>query len=490
MASEPAVLIIDPDEAIRATLADALEAEGYAPSARQTAEEGLQALRSSFFNLALVDLLLPERSGLEVLDDIKARSPDTEVIMITAHPTVASAVQAMEKGAFSLLAKPIEMDHLPDVIARAMERQRLPRDVERRHRQLSALYEVTAAVNASWDRDVTIASALDRLLKVTEAEMAMVRLLDELSGTLVLKVHRHLPTELVEGIGRRRLEEDTVGSQVFTTGQNLLIDDTQSDPQMSNEPLTAADIRSLLAAPITWEGKVLGTLEVASRRPGQFDGQDRDLVSAIGEQMGVAIEKAKAYEELRDLSIGFITALVAAVEAKDPYTEGHSQRVAEEAAKLAREMGLPDQQRERLRLAALLHDIGMIGTPDAILHKEEALSDQEWEVVQAHAVRGADIVANIRGLRPIVPWIRGHHERHDGTGYPDGLAGKEIPLGARIVAVVDAFDAMISPRPYRSEHTEEEARKILSEGAGTQWDPTVVKAFLGEGSIGGEAVSE
>jgi polar amino acid transport system substrate-binding protein len=173
-----------------------------------------------------------------------------------------------------------------------------------------------------------------------------------------------------------------------------------------------------------------------------------------------------------------MTVLLAAVEMKDRYSYGHSLREAGYAVALAEEMGLPKQQVEDIRRGALLHDIGKVFISQRILQKRDALCDDEFEAVKQHAVLGADVVAKVKGLEDVAKIVRHHHERFDGSGYPDGLADDRIPLGARVVAVVDAFGAMIEERPYRKMLTIEEALADLERGAGGQFDPWPLEVFV------------
>ncbi len=172
-----------------------------------------------------------------------------------------------------------------------------------------------------------------------------------------------------------------------------------------------------------------------------------------------------------------ITVFLAAVEIKDRYTYGHSLRLAEYAVALAEEMSLPKQQVEDVRQGALLHDIGNLFIGERILQKPDELSEDEFEAVKQHAAIGAAVVSKVKGLEDVAMIVRHHHERFDGSGYPDGLADDRIPLGARVVAVVDAFGAMIEERPYRKILTMEEALAELERGAGGQFDPRVVEVF-------------
>ena len=201
----------------------------------------------------------------------------------------------------------------------------------------------------------------------------------------------------------------------------------------------------------------------------------------------MALENARLYSSLKDYYLNVLQSLAAALEAKDVYTRGHSVRVARLARACARALGLGAGEQEQVYLAALLHDVGKIGVAESILLKPGPLSAAEWEEVRGHPVVGARILEPARFPAAVVAAVRHHHEDYGGGGYPDGLAGEEIPLLARIIRVADAYDAMTSARPYRRGLTAEEAIEELRRGTGRQFDPRVVEAFL---RIPGEEMEE
>lgn len=184
------------------------------------------------------------------------------------------------------------------------------------------------------------------------------------------------------------------------------------------------------------------------------------------------------YVQLKQTHIETIQSLAATLDAKDPYTHGHSQRVADIAMAIARKLQLSTKDLEAVHYAGLLHDIGKIGVQDEVLNKEGRLTEEEWEKIRSHATIGADIVKRVRFLDGVSAIIRHHHESYDGTGYPDGLKGEEIPLGARILGVADAFDAMTTERPYRKALSLDIAVAELKRNSGQQFDPRVVQAFI------------
>jgi len=192
----------------------------------------------------------------------------------------------------------------------------------------------------------------------------------------------------------------------------------------------------------------------------------------------IAYSAYKLYMNMQKEHLSIIQALAAAVEARDPYTEKHSQRMAEYAMKTARELGLSIYSTEIIRYAAILHDIGKIGVSDEILSKSDSLNTEEWDEIKKHSTIGAEILAQINSFSEVSRLVYHHHERYNGTGYPQRLQGENIPLGSRIIAVIDAYDAMISHRPYRKAYSKEEAIAELKRCAGKQFDKKVVEAFL------------
>lgn len=211
-------------------------------------------------------------------------------------------------------------------------------------------------------------------------------------------------------------------------------------------------------------------------------GNLKRLVPAIERELReaeVRRQRRRAEEELRNAAMETLLAVSTVVEAKDPYTSGHSQRVTEYALKVARRMGLPEAELQTLCIAGLLHDVGKVGIPDAVLNKPSRLTRSEWQMMYSHPVESASVAEKVAAFRDAVPAIRHHHELWNGTGYPDGLKGEEIPLLARLLTVADWYEAMTSDRPYRSALSKEEALAELSNNAGLKLDPRVVEAFLG-----------
>ncbi len=205
---------------------------------------------------------------------------------------------------------------------------------------------------------------------------------------------------------------------------------------------------------------------------------DLERLQYVASLIAAQLSNARIYADLKSLLFGVIRGLTAAIDAKDPYTSGHSERVARIAARLGGELGMPASQRSDLYLTGLLHDVGKIGIDDQLLNKKGPLTAEEYHHIQSHVEIGVTILKDMKKLNHILPGIKHHHESLDGTGYPDGLAGNSIPYEARILAVADAFDAMSSNRPYRKRLSLAQIDKILAEGRNIQWDPDVIDALF------------
>ncbi len=254
-----------------------------------------------------------------------------------------------------------------------------------------------------------------------------------------------------------------------------------------------AGTRSLVSAPLRARGRLIGAVHVLDKQGADgFNTEDQALLQTIASHIGVAIENSRLYQEerqtaehlavtldeLEDTYDATLAALSGALDLRDNETEGHARRVTQYALRIAGECGIAGDELVAIERGALLHDIGKIGVPDSILLKPGKLTDEEWIVMRSHPLLGWQMIRNIRFLEEAAPIVLHHHERFDGGGYPHGLAGEQIPLGARIFAISDTFDAMTSDRPYRRALPYPIAAAEISRCAGTQFDPVVVECFL------------
>ena len=265
--------------------------------------------------------------------------------------------------------------------------------------------------------------------------------------------------------------------RALRAGTVVLCNDVTRDPTFC-AIIETAETRSELVAPV-WVGERLwGALNVEEAQLDAFDDDDARLLQTVADQVGSALRSAELYAQLERAYLGTAEALAAALEAKDAYTAQHAASIAAWAEAVGRRLGLDPAALRNLRYGAIFHDIGKIAVPEAILNKPGPLTAEEWEIVKRHTVVGEQILAPVAFLADVLPIVRHEHEHWDGSGYPDGLRGASIPLGARIVLVCDAYHAMTSDRPYRLALDPERAREELLECADKQFDPLVVESLL------------
>ena len=240
----------------------------------------------------------------------------------------------------------------------------------------------------------------------------------------------------------------------------------------------APHAKRLLAAPLQRGQDVLGCLFAVDKASGDFDSVDSKLLNSIANESAIFLENAVLFEDVHGLMMGLLHSLTSAVDAKDTYTCGHSERVAVLSRAIARAAGLDEQLVERIYMAGLLHDVGKIGVPESVLQKPGRLTNEEFEQMKKHTVIGARILQDVQQIEDIIPGVMHHHERYDGKGYPHGLAGKAIPIMGRIICMADCFDAMTSTRTYRKALPLEVTLADLRRCSGTQFDPEIAEAFF------------
>ncbi|MBN1807736.1 MAG: HD domain-containing protein [Planctomycetes bacterium] len=344
------------------------------------------------------------------------------------------------------------------------------------HRKLAALYKLSEDVHSTQDTGVLFSHVVELLRESLGAD-AVALMLVEPSGRSSLAA-----LSVREGCGGDDFSiSSSVVKDVVETGVSTLIHDTGKRSGDAAASIVIQQIRSLMCAPVIAGGKTLGTIYADSRRSTRvFDEVDLELITAAGKQAGLAIQRARLFRDMENLFFSSIRALTSAVDAKDRYTRGHSERVTAYAMRLARNIGLGSSEVETVQLAGLLHDVGKIAVPERILNKPGPLTDEEFAVVKEHPARGAEIVSTIKSpdIPAVVQGVLHHHERWDGSGYPDGLQGLDAPLTARILSIADAFDAMTSDRPYRRGYSIEHAVSLIGEAGGTQFDAELAGHFL------------
>lgn len=349
---------------------------------------------------------------------------------------------------------------------------------QKKVKQLETLVDVAALLNSSLDHDEVIKRAITATTKVLDAEVASLLLLDEETGELYFDV---ATGEQGEKIKQVRLKKGMgIAGQVAENGEPLIIYDAQSDPRFFKDADRASGFvtRDILCVPVKTRERIIGVLEAINKKNGKFDESDLDLIKNLSNFIAVAIENARLYTELKETFYVTAEALAETIELRDPYTGGHTKRVKDYSMIIGNSMAFNKAELERLMLSAILHDVGKIGVKDKVLLKQGSLEKEEFVQMSMHPQNGSELLTHVKRLKDVIPGVRNHHERYDGTGYPDGLKGNEISILARIIAVADTYDAMTTDRPYRKGLSQKTAFAELVRCSGTQFDPEVVKAFL------------
>lgn len=386
------------------------------------------------------------------------------------------------RGLFQETVRELEEDK--DLLSQKYrEVQDLTGRLRRKISELETVHESGKAIVSLLDRR----QLLNVIMRLTTTSLGYDRcilmLLDEEGQALATAASSGGSAELMRQFGGYRVPLNRTSNilvRTFSSGTPVLVSDAARHGLNPKNPLLKAFApSSFVIVPLISRGKVIGVL-AADRvsSAGLLTQEDLDSLAGFGNHVAVALENSRLYASLEQASLDAIQALAKAVEAKDPYTHGHSERVAVYSERLAVQLGLGERQVFNIRLACLIHDIGKIGVTEKILHKPERLDTTEQAVIKQHPAIGEAILRPLKGLEEIARVIRSHHERFDGLGYPDRLSGEQIPLEARIMAIADSFDAMTTTRPYREPLGRDYVIRELVQNRGRQFDPALVDVFL------------
>lgn len=368
---------------------------------------------------------------------------------------------------------------LSNEIVMVIENAMLFNERERKVVELDNLLKATEAIASALQLDPLLDKIMELGMNVMDAEGCSVLLVDEKEKKLQFVAASGAKKEEVKKLSLDIGEG--VAGWVVQNDQPLLIEDVSRDTRFSKrvDESLRQETKSLICVPLKVKERIIGVMEVINKRGDRtFTERDMVLFKPLSAQAAVSIERAKLYEDLEDMYISTVKSLAAAIDAKDPYTRGHSERVTRFSMLIAKELGLDDKTQRDVQLCGLLHDVGKIGVPISVLRKKDKLTDEDWKHIRRHPVLGAEIISPIAQLKELIPNIRHHHERYDGKGYPDKLKGEDIPLISRILAVADTFDALTSERPYRSGLADKAALEEMEVVKGTQLDPACVDTFI------------
>lgn len=465
---KPRVLVVDDEPFIRDILADFLAMEGYSVRTANDGQSALAELRAAPFDVVVSDLKMPNVGGLELLREVTQAYPSTLMVIMTGFGTVETAIHAMKQGAFDYVLKPFKADEIIRVVGRAVRQRQLTAE-NLRLREAVSLYKVSEAISASLSMDEIVRSISDATVGDAHADWVETWLHDG-TGTLLargmeVRSPLEVTAELVLEVARERLHDNRAVLEHGARAREFFSEKTEPPPE------------SVILAPLLVRGQQLGFIAAASFTRGNvFDEGKRKMMIMVASRAAAAIDNAELYENLQATFRQTISSLARTIDKMDRYTAGHSERVARYAERLARSLGLDEAQIEVVRQAALMHDIGKIGCV-MNLNKSSKLTSDEYDAFKKHPAIGKDILDPIQFLQPVIPGVHLHHERWDGRGYPLGLAGKDIPLIARIISVADTYDAMTSNRAYRRAMPHEVTVDEIQRCSAQQFDPDVAGPF-------------
>ncbi|MCS6882080.1 MAG: response regulator [Oscillochloridaceae bacterium] len=462
--ARPRLLVVEDDVHVR-TFCQRLLRTKYIVETAEHGGQAIELLQHQPYDLALVDLDMPVMDGIALLEHIRQRHAETDVVVFTAYASVDSARQALKLGALDYLSKPVEAENLERTVRSALELRRIRQEKERLS-DLVFMYQFSQLIATSLDVETQAVQIAEFLGQRFLPESLALSLLCPESQTLRLLAAR---SSRREESRERAVALDADCDATALQAAHLALSahrGSEGDDRFAGVVLRSHD-------------RPIGFLHL-TRRSEQppFDAAERRLLSIFAGQVAASLDNARLYQALRDQNWQTIAALAEAIEARDAHTFGHSRQVTRYAVRLAEEVGLSADRLEVLTYAGLLHDVGKIGIRDQILLKPGRLDNEEFAVMQQHPRIGVRIIERVSGLRAVLPIIESHHERYDGSGYPQGLAGEDIPLEARILAIADAFEAMTADRAYRPAMAPEQALEVLLRGRGSAWDPHLVERFV------------
>jgi response regulator RpfG family c-di-GMP phosphodiesterase len=474
------ILVVDDYPPTRELIRDALtQSDYYEISEAENGRVALDKYSEHPFDLVISDVMMPTMGGMELLNRLREINPDMPVIMITAQPAVELTVSAMKKGAIDFLKKPFNIDDLLYKVQIYLNEKTIRESVQSkagideiqikdRTKDLSVQGHIYDSFeNIEGDNDHIFKKIVDLSLNVVDGEECSLLLYDEDDGVFHPKI---ISSQYRENYERRTIPAlKQIFHEVITKKEALII-------HSSEHPEIAP---SLICAPLMIRSNIFGILCIRKKiNHESFTTKDLHYIVSLTKRASLNLENRILYESVYSNVLDTFKSLIASVQLRDHYTEEHCFRVTELSVKIAEHMHCSEKEIESIKIAGMLHDVGKIAIPDNVLLKPDKLTLEEFLIIQTHPKVG-DLI-----LKPILLFdqerdiMLHHHERWDGKGYPDGLAGLDIPLLSRILAVADSFDAMTNNRPYRSAMSVANAVVELEKNKKTQFDEQIVDVFL------------
>ncbi|MDL1967762.1 MAG: response regulator [Deltaproteobacteria bacterium] len=487
------ILFVDDKKGILDIANEYFRQKGYQVVTAKNGLEAVKILSDENIDCCFTDINMPEMDGLELAEHIRETDNTIPVIIMTGYPSIENTIKTLKNGVVDFLIKPINLNQIEVCLKRVLRERQLfienillkkevegKEQLERLNRELLYKVEELNILNKIMS-DFTITSSssdvfkrlVDTTIKVIHADEARFYVINEavkrpFNVTAAISIPNKTKSSAGTDKAIEKLIMETVSDEI-----PLLISENKGSKGLPE------DILSFMVVPLAIREKVFGVLTACIKKSSiLFTEKDLYYLSFMTNKAAYAIENLALYENIYENLFSTLYAFVKAIEARDPYTQQHSNRVTSISIVIGKEMGCTSEELDILNFAGHLHDIGKIGIRDAILLKQGTYTEEERNIIKEHPIIGASIIGQLWLLDSEKQIIKHHHERFDGTGYPDGLKNKEIPLLARILSVADVYDAIASDRAYRKKMEKNEIIKIIKEGSGTQFDPDVVDAFF------------
>ena len=504
------ILFVDDEETILNVASEFFNRQGYQTFTAKSGKEALHILNNESIDCCFTDINMPEMNGLDLAEKIRRTDNTLPVIVMTGFPSLENAIQTIKNGVTDFLIKPVNLRQMEFSVRRVIEQrkllaenvilkqevegkdrlQKLNRELVLKVEELHVLNKIMGSFAAISSTTDVFRRAVDIGAEIVPADSTMFYVINEAVQQPVEVASAKDDTKQppLDDPGTDNTPAQTPDSlhdsagvpcpthllmEVATDGLPLLISENNNANGLPEAILSA------MVVPLKIRGKVFGVL-LATVNTGEKRFVEKDLyyLSFMTQSAANAIENLALYENIYQNLFATLYAFVNALEARDLYTRQHSSRVTGISLILGKKLGCTSEQLDIINFAGRLHDIGKIGIRDDILLKPGKLTAEEFEKIKEHPVIGANILEQLGLWENERVIIRSHHERFDGSGYPDGLKDEEIPFLARILSVADVYDAIASDRAYRAKMEESLILKIITEGAGSQFDPDIVAAFL------------
>lgn len=493
--NQESVLIVDSDEQIQRMILDVFESFGHACLAVKDGIEAISRIKYEDYDIIVCDTRSPGMGGIEILAHVRQMLGENATIIITGESEDYSFDQIIGAGAADFIKKPVDKRELKAKLERVLKERELAQANLRLHAEQAILNDKLRSL-LDVARDLTAEHDFSRLFNMIVGKVTGLMEAERSSLYIIDWARQEIWTRVAENVEQIRMPIGSgISGHVAQTGQIVNAADAWQLPffNRSFDKKHHFRTRSVLCIPVrNRAGDRIAVLQVINKLTGEaFDTSDLYVLEGLASQIGIALENSTLYEELKLGFEGFVRTLSATVDAKHPLTAGHSQRVTEFSTMIAREIGLDENTVEVIKYAALLHDIGKIGISDRVLLKDGAFTEEDRAEMNTHPLKTLSILKNFRfpsALADVPAVAAQHHEKVNGKGYPYGLKGLEISLGAKIIAVADVFDALTSPRDYpkytkvellgREPMPLSKVLAILEEEAGEQFDDKVVAAFM------------